>query len=222
MEKTHVYFVPGLAANTSIFERIKLPQDKFEMHLLPWKIPFNNESIDQYAKRMVEEIKESNVVLVGVSFGGVMVQEMAQHVTVKKTIIISSVKSNFEIPPRMQFIKKTKAYKLFPSTLVNHLEWLNKFNYPKAIKHRLDLYEKFMSVRDKQYLDWSIEQMLLWKRNVADPKVVHIHGDQDEVFPIKNIQNPIVISGGTHIMILNKYRILNSLLEEIILDQNKK
>lgn len=222
MDKTHVYFVPGLAANTSIFERIKLPKEQFEMHLLPWKIPNQDESIESYAKRMVAEITEKNVVLVGVSFGGVMVQEMAQYINVRKLIIISSVKSNTEIPPRMQFIKKTKAYKLFPSTLVNHIEWFNKFSYPKAIKHRLELYEKFMSVRDKQYLDWSIEQMLLWRRNEPDQKVIHIHGDQDEVFPIKNIKEPIVIPGGTHIMILNKYRILNNLLPEIILGESEK
>jgi hypothetical protein len=78
-EKLHLYFVPGLAASTAIFEHIKLPKDKFEIHLLPWLVPISKEeSIQSYAQRMCENIKEKNHVLIGVSFGGIMVQEMSK------------------------------------------------------------------------------------------------------------------------------------------------
>ena len=87
------------------------------------------------------------------------------------------------------------------------------------VQQRLKLYEKFLSVRDKTYLDWAIEQMILWDRTKPDTNVIHIHGDADEVFPIKNIQNCIVVKGGTHIMILSKYRWLNDNLPKIILNQ---
>jgi hypothetical protein len=62
-----------------------------------------------------------------------------------------------------------------------------------------------------------MKQVILWDRTVADGKVIHIHGDKDDVFPIKNIQNCIVVKGGTHIMILNKYKWLNEHLPQIIL-----
>ncbi len=39
MTKIPVYFMPGLAASSSIFERIELPKDTFEMHLLEWFLP---------------------------------------------------------------------------------------------------------------------------------------------------------------------------------------
>ena len=39
--------------------------------------------------------------------------------------------------------------------------------------------------------DWSIEKIILWERIKVDPNVIHIHGDADEVFPIKYIQNCI-------------------------------
>jgi hypothetical protein len=61
--------------------------------------------------------------------------------------------------------------------------------------------------------------MLLWNRENADPEVIHIHGDADEVFPLKYIQNCISIKGGTHIMILTKYRWFNENLPEIILNK---
>lgn len=73
-------------------------------------------------------------------------------------------------------------------------------------------------MREKVYLDWAIEQMIMWERTEVDAKVVHIHGDMDEVFPIKNIKNCIAIKGGTHIMILSKFKWLNENLPKIILE----
>ncbi|PWA05378.1 alpha/beta hydrolase [Flavobacterium psychrotolerans] len=219
MSKIPVYFMPGLAASTSIFERISLPQETFEVHLLEWEIPLGSETLTAYAKRIAEKITHKNPVLIGVSFGGILVQEMAKNIDVKIVIIISSVKSNLEFPLRMKIAKKTKAYKLIPLDLLLNIESLAKFSFGDKVNQRLKLYEKFLSVRDKRYLDWAIEQVILWDRTVIDERVIHIHGDVDDVFPIKNIKKCIVVKGGTHIMILNKFKWLNENLPKIILEE---
>ena len=217
MSKIHVYFMPGMAASSLIFERIKLPEDIFETHLLDWIVPNKNDSLQEYAKKMAALVKHNDVVLIGVSFGGILVQEMAHFLKVKKVIIISSVKSNTELPSRMKIAKTTKAYKLLPTGMAQNIEILSKYAFGSIIKQRLVLYEKYMSMRDKIYLDWSIEQIINWNQKIADINIVHIHGDADEVFPIKNIKNTIEIKGGTHLMILNRFRWFNSHLPEIIL-----
>ncbi|WP_428224638.1 alpha/beta hydrolase [Flavobacterium sp.] len=218
MPKLHVYFMPGMAASSTIFERIQLPEDLFEMHLLEWVMPLPQESLKDYAKRMSATITEENVVLVGVSFGGVLVQEMAQFIAPKKVIIISSIKSNVELPTRMKIAKKTKLYKFLPTGLAKNVETLAKYVFGKGIvKQRIELYKKFLTRIEKEYLDWAIEQIVCWDREEADASVVHIHGDADEMFPVKNIQNYINIKGGTHIMILSKYKWLNENLPQIIL-----
>jgi len=210
--------MPGLAASSAIFERISLPSTEFEMVLLEWEIPLDNETLANYAKRIAGKIKHKNPVLIGVSFGGILVQEMSKWIEARKVIIISSVKSNAEFPRRMKIAKTTKAYKLIPMNLLLNVESLAKFSFGDKITQRLKLYEKFLSVRDKRYLDWAIEQVILWDRTVIDEKVIHIHGDADEVFPIKYIKKCIVVKGGTHIMILNKFRWLNENLPKIILN----
>ena len=48
------------------------------------------------------------------------------------------------------------------------------------------------------------------------PNIVHIHGNNDGIFPIKHIKNCIVIEGGTHVMILNKAKEISKLLLEVI------
>lgn len=222
MSKIPVYMMPGLAASTAIFERIKLPEANFEIHLLEWEIPLEKESLLNYAKRIAEKIIHPNPVLIGVSFGGILVQEMARFIKVRKVIIISSVKSNLEFPRRFKLGKTTKAYKLIPMSLILNLENLAKFSFGDTINKRIKLYEKFLSVRDISYLEWAVEQVILWDRTVVDENVIHIHGDADDVFPIKYIKNCIVVKGGTHIMILNKYKWLNENLPSIILGFKKE
>lgn len=211
--------MPGMAASPSIFERIQLPSDIFEIHLLEWLIPEKEETIEDYAQRVAKNIKHEDIILVGVSFGGVLVQEMKPFVKPKKLIIISSVKCIAEMPRRMKIAKTTKAYKLVPTKLLENIDNLTKYTFGSSIiKQRLKLYEKFLSVRDKNYLDWAIEQMVNWKRTEIDPEVIHIHGDNDEVFPIKHIKTCVVVKGGTHIMILTKYRWLSDNLPKIMLE----
>ncbi len=215
--KTHVYFMPGMAANPSIFDRIVLPENNFIVHYLEWIIPNKNETISDYARRLLENVKHESPVLVGVSFGGIIVQEMAKHIHPKKVIIISSVKSNKELPKRMIFAKYTKVYKMLPTNLVNNVELLVKYAFGEKVIKRLELYEKYLSIRDKKYLDWAIYQIINWKQEVTDPKIIHIHGEKDAVFPISYIKDCIVVKGGTHVMIINKYRWFNENLPEIIL-----
>ena len=218
MSKIHVYMMPGLAANSLIFERIRLPESIFEVHLLDWEIPKNNETLLEYAKRMAKLVKHKKAVLIGVSFGGVLVQEMARFLDLRKLIIIYSVKSNLELPLTIKIAKTTKAYKLMPTRLFQNMESLAKFSFGNVIKQRIKLYQKYMSMREKTYLDWAIKQMILWDRTEVDKNVIHIHGDADAIFPIKNIQNCIVVKGGTHIMILSKYKWFNENFPKIILE----
>jgi pimeloyl-ACP methyl ester carboxylesterase len=218
MNKIPVYFVPGMAADISIFEKITLPQEQFDVFFIPWKLPKSNETIQKYAQRMAKEIQHDDTVLIGVSFGGVMVQEMAQFLKLRKLIIISSVKSSSELPRRMKIAKTTKAYKLLPTSWLQDIEKLVKYAFGDSLKRKLKLYEKYLHVRDKVYLDWAIENMVCWNRTQVDAKVIHIHGDSDEVFPIKYIKNCIVVKGGTHAMILAKYRWFNANLSRIIIE----
>ena len=211
--------MPGLASGPSIFENIKLPEEQFEMYFLEWFLPIENESIESYALRMTQKITHNNPVLIGVSFGGVLVQEMAKIIKTDKVIIISSVKTNKEFPSRFKIARNTKAYKLIPTQLLADIEKLVKYAFgDNIVAKRLKLYEKYLSVRDKHYLDWAIETILCWNQKEINEAVIHIHGDTDEVFPIKHIRKCIVVKGGTHIMILNKFKWMNENLPKLILN----
>ena len=207
-----------MAANPSIFENIKLPEYQFKMHLLEWIIPHENETLQDYAKRIITKIEHQNPVLIGVSFGGILVQEMSKWIECKKVIVISSVKSKHELPKRLKVLKVTNAYKILPTQLIANIDHLSKFVFGKTINKRIELYKKYLSVRDKSYLDWAIKQIIFWDQENPDPKTIYIQGDHDMVFPHTCQGNCIVVKGGTHIMIINKFKWFNEHLPKLILN----
>jgi pimeloyl-ACP methyl ester carboxylesterase len=211
--KRHIYLVPGLAANTSIFKYLKFPKNQFEVHFIDWLIPTSSqETIKDYAKRMAALVTEENSVLIGVSFGGIMVQEMSNYLKLNKLIIISSVKCRNELPKRLKVIQKTKAYKIIPTKVIANIENFSMLAFGEFAKKRIKLYNEYLSVRDETYLSWAIENVLNWNRTKPIENVVHIHGTNDHIFPINHIQNCIPIENGTHIMILNKAKTISKII----------
>ncbi|ETN95962.1 Pimeloyl-ACP methyl ester carboxylesterase [Zhouia amylolytica] len=219
VEKVPVYLMPGMAASSLIFKNIKLPEDRFDCHYLEWIIPEKGESLQEYASRMSQYIKHKDPVLIGVSFGGILVQEMAKIIPVRKLIVISSVKSTKELPKRMLFARYTNAHKILPTGLANNIELLAKYAFGDVVTKRLDLYQQYLSVRDKYYLDWSIDKVVNWKQEKPLPDVVHIHGEKDAVFPRAYIDDCIEVPGGTHVMIINRFKWFNENLPRLILEE---
>ena len=217
MSRIPVYFVPGLGANKLIFEYITLPEKDFECIYLEWEIPENNESLYAYAARMAKMVIHENPVLIGVSLGGLMVQEMAQFLKPEKIIIISSARSNKDFPTIFKFSKVTKLHKLVPASLFIKMGSLSGFQYfGKKINERLRLYNKYLGIRDTRYWRWAIDRLIMWDREKPDDTVIHIHGLRDEVFPAKRMKNIIPIEDGTHVMLVIRHKWLTANLPNII------
>jgi esterase/lipase len=165
---------------------------------------------------MAALIIEKNIILIGVSFGGVMAQEMSFFLKTKKIIIISSVKSKHEIPYKLRILTKIPIYKLIPNRFLDNTKKIVRYGLGIKTKSKLHSYQKYLSVKDTQYLKWAIKQMVGWKRVTEIENIIHIHGDKDPIFPIKKIKNCIVVPGGTHIMLIVKFKWLNDNLPSII------
>ena len=213
----HVYLMPGMSANSLIFEKIKFPKN-FILHYLEWIDPFIYESLEDYAKRFSKLITHKNPVLIGVSFGGILVQEVSKIIKVSKLVIISSVKSNSELPNHMKFGKATKSYKLLPVKWLNDFESLISFVLGPKVKRRVEIYRKYLSVRDENYLNWSIREMIEWKQRVPIKNIIHIHGSKDLILPTNFLKDYIELPHGDHAMILKRADWINNKVPEIIME----
>ncbi|MEI6866820.1 alpha/beta hydrolase [Flavicella sp.] len=215
--KKHIYFLPGTSANSKIFDRINFPGDQFELHFLEWLLPSSkNESIQSYSKRLCKNIKHKNPILIGVSFGGVIVQEMSKIISYDKLIIISSIKNKYELPKKLNFIKKAKLYLLAPVHFIDSVEKFISFLFGKKAQNRIDAYKMYLSQRNPKYLKWAIKEVLCWNQENSIPGIIHLHGDKDIIFPIEQINDCITIKDGSHVMIITKGKKISAILTELL------
>ena len=223
-KKTPIYFMPGLAASSSIFENIDFEKDSYEFYFLEWKLPYKNESLSNYVQRLLVEVTHEKPILVGVSFGGIIIQEMAKYIEVQQLIVISSVLHESEFPQRMKWVKKLRFHHIFPTSILSNFNYLKYIMLGKSLKKRFELYKKYLQMNDKKYLDWAIHSILHWKAENMNTnvKISRIHGEKDEVFPLKNINknNCYIIPNATHAMIVYKYKWFNKNLPIIIKQTN--
>jgi hypothetical protein len=101
------------------------------------------------------------------------------------------------------------------STFNNFFKFL-KYSKIDKIYKRINLADRYLTVRDKDYLKWSINCLLNWDQEITLDNIVHIHGNLDHIFPIKYIKDSIVIENGRHEMIITRAKWFNQNLIKII------
>ena len=212
----HIYMMPGLAASSMVFENIRLENPNYQLYRLDWIQPKKNESIKSYCHRLSKKIKHKQPILLGVSFGGIIVQELDKIVNAKKIVIVSSVKSHNEYPMVFKIARDYQLNNALPFGMFdNFIKFSLKLNINKLYK-RIDLAERYLTERDEKYLEWAVWTLLNWRQDKFREDIIHIHGEKDKVFPIDNISNCIKIKGGRHEMIILRAKWFNENLVSLI------
>jgi len=212
---TNIYCISGLGADHRAFERLKIQDCKLQH--LEWMPPGLNETLSSYAQRMLGQIKEDKPIILGLSFGGMIAIEMAKHTAVQKLILISTVKRYTEIPRWMRIAGTLKLHKLIPIRSNRLTEKADDRRMGIVTVEEKKFVDHYRKQADPQYVDWAVDQILNWQNTWVPANAFQIHGEDDRMFPIKNIRHPnYVIKNGTHIMILNKSKEIAACIEEIL------
>ena len=215
----HIVFLPGIAADERIFGFLKL-QDCSKQYI-KWTKPDNKQSIDSYLQKIKEQIKLSDPVLVGQSLGGIMAMELRELLRVEKTILISSVKCKNEIPSSFEWIRRTKLNELIPVSFIKKSAPIIKpMIEDTSNEEAWNRFKEMLKDSDNDFMRSAFRYALEWNRIEYNKKdLVHIHGTDDKVFPIKNISNcDYVIQDGSHDMIMTRAEEISEILNKEIFD----
>ena len=209
-----IYLIPGLGFDARMFRNLNL--DK-EVEKINWIDPSKNETIQSYAKRLSNkiDINESNIVLIGHSFGGIMCQEIASFISIKKIILVSSIKDRSENPFHFKILKPIRLYKLFSKELtvktINF--WGSTYDY--VSKSEKELVKDMVNNHSNHYLQWALKQLSIWKkpRSRTATNLIHIHGELDKTFPITLINKlDYIIKDSGHFMIYKKSKTIEKII----------
>ena len=128
-EDITVYFISGMCYNCKVFDKLRLPKG-YKKAYIEWFIPSPDESLSEYAHKMAKTIDTSRpFILIGYSFGAVIMQEMTLFLKPEKCVIISSFKSKREIPILFQAVRKVNLMEFMPKRLFSSTDFItNAFN----------------------------------------------------------------------------------------------
>lgn len=214
----NVYFVSGMSANCKVFDKLELPEG-FVKRYIEWIIPREDESLDEYVHDMAKDIDRSQpFILIGYSFGGVIVQEMNKFLSPLKTIIIASIKNEEELSPFLHIVQKMRLAERLPLGFFHVNGVVSDFLAEYVYGVRPEDTSEYVSYTDPVYTKWSLHQILNWKPEQECPNLYHIHGTRDQMFPLKYIKATHVIEGGDHLMVLKRFKKISKELAEILLE----
>jgi len=219
MPNIQIYMLPGLGFDERIFSNLTLNCNN--INYLKWLEPNNNETLADYVKRISKQItiKEKDLILIGHSFGGIVVQEISKLLKVKKIILLSSIKSEYELPLKILLMKYIPFYNLISKEIIlkSFPLWARLFGYNSEKGRRL--FVEMLSNSSNNYLRWSLKKISGWKQtNKKLPEIIQIHGTRDKTFPIKLIKKPIVIEDGSHFMVYSKADEISKIINKVILE----
>lgn len=204
-----LFCLSGLGVDERAFKNISI--NDVELIHIPWIEPFKNESLENYSKRLLltQNIPE-NCNLLGVSFGGMVAQEIAKIIKPKKLFIISSIKGNSDLPAILKAFGNIGLNRLIPSSF---LKWANPFTfYFFGVKEpeNKSLLKQILKETDSTFLKWAMNAILKWDSKI-ELDAVRIHGDNDKLLP--PINPNFSIKNGGHFMIISKANEISKIIE---------
>ncbi len=212
-----VYFISGLGADERVFQFLDLRT--IDHRFVKWLKPEKKESLSHYAQRLIDDQIDTNkeVVLIGLSFGGLVAQEVAKLISCRLVIIISSVKSPKEFSWQLKLTSKTKIYCMIPDWLLRLGNRLTAdYYFGTTNKTESILLHQIIKDTDPLFLKWAIDKIMNWKNGGLTTPLIHIHGTGDRIFPIKYIKKAIEIPNGGHFMMVNLASNIQALIFELI------
>ena len=179
-------------------------------------VPEKKETIEQYAKRILVQIKDECPILIGLSFGGMMAIEVAKLINCKQVILISSAKTKQEIPRYYRQAGTFLLHRLLPLWALQSANRLTYWMFGAETEIERNILKNILDDTDPAFLKWAIDKIVRWNNTTVPECITHIHGNTDRILPLKFVHADIVITDGGHFMVLNKADQISKLFHVLV------
>ncbi len=208
-----IYLFSGLGADKRVFKNLKILEE-FPHRFMDWIYP-GNYDLKTYASLFIDQIdQDEEIILIGVSFGGMIVSEISELIKVKKAILISSSRNSGEIPKIYRLTGLSRLIDIVPSRLLTRSNRMTECFFGVDKREDQELLKRILKDTDTRFLKWALKSILSWKRIDNTARLIQIHGDSDRILPWRYKNVGRLIKDGGHLMILNKSEEIDEILRE--------
>lgn len=210
---------PGLGCD----ERLLEPQRDIDAEVLTprWLPPRRRESLADYGARMAAALpvdQNKPLFVGGISFGGMVAQEIARHLPVDGVVLISSCRGGHGIPTRFRRFARTLLPVLPPGAVkqVRNIPMLLRKVTGRNAHPDFRWLDPILHDGCPHMLTWSVRAILDWPGRPGDLGVplIHVKGDQDDVLPHTLCPPTHLIRGAGHLMNRTHAAVVNALIND--------
>jgi len=211
-----IYLLPGLGADERIFRYL----DIGEHNVVPlkWHAPIGDEPIEAYAKKLSQQIQGDDMILIGMSFGGIMAIELGKIMKANKIILISSIASFDELPLIYRLAGKTRIHRLLTGGVLKSSYRLMNWVMGATDPIRKELLAHMLRDTDERFLRWALHKIVTWKNSTVPSNVYRIHGTNDRVLPLRHAD--FIINNGGHLSVANRAEEVTLFIRKILATPN--
>jgi surfactin synthase thioesterase subunit len=192
------YILSGLGADHKVFSKLKLPENH---HYIKWIAEQKNETLSSYATRLASQIKHNNIVLIGLSFGGIMAQEIAKVKKVKHIILLSSIQSPKDLAWYYRLAGKMGIAYILPNFILHTNTALMQYMFSMKNKDEKLLLDDILAQNSSSHFRWALNHIARWKHKESTCPILHLHGEGDRIFRTKYLRHPFEQIEGGHFML---------------------
>jgi len=201
----------GMTPGGRVFRKLCPLLSDYEV--VDWIDPGDAVSVADYARRLVDEMQlDSPCDVLGVSFGGIVAQELAPLIGAELCLVVSSVTSPSELSDigRLLGIIPDSLQGLMLNSVGRSADFWPSQPSAETVRAR-----KFTG-SDGRWFRWATAAVLGWrpKPNASDHSVVRIHGDRDKTFPRGHEFADHVIGGASHLLAVSHAQDLADIVTE--------
>ena len=207
------YLLPGLGADERVFRRLHLPGPSQVLSWLPPAWP--TEPLARYAARLAEAVPPGQPCwLVGVSFGGLLAQEVGRLRPLARVVLVSSLGQPRDLPPLLRLAGATGLHRLLPFGLLKWLPRLAQWFFGARGGTEYRLLRQILRDTDPAFARWATAQLLAW-RGPGLPGAVRLHGSCDRLLPPGAARIDYPVPGAGHFLIVSHAAWVSQVLREL-------
>ncbi len=207
---------PGLGAD----ERAYAPQASLSVpfDVVRWPAPLSQrETLAGYARRIATGIDDrGGVYLGGYSLGAMVALEAARHLDARGIILIGGCTSHRQISALFRAVLVIGP--MLPASWLRATLRLSPLAF--RVFEKLDAGQsawmgRLLREHDIEQTRWSARAIMGWRLTAAPAAPVWaIHGERDEVIPLRGVRPDAVVPGGRHLIHVAHAAAVNAFVEE--------
>lgn len=207
----NVLVISGLGADKRVFRKIRFPDD-WKVSFLVWKLVRNDESLNSYTERLYLSDKKRYDIIIGLSFGSIIAQELhSVYMRNSELIIISGIVEKEQIPFRMLL---RPLIKIIPPSVYNKPLYPIKKLFGIKSEESYALWRSEIEETDTVFAKWAVIQILKWEPPSLNTYPKLIHGENDLLIKQPKTVQCTLISNAGHFMIYEQAEIISNWINE--------